>query len=545
MDSISDPLLPSVCVKSSAQVGKTLLLKAIIGYFVDQDPSPILMVQPNIEMGETFSKDRLAPMIRDTPCLRGKIADPKSRDSGNTILHKRFPGGHLTIVGANAPAGLASRPVRVVLFDEVDRYPASAGTEGDPITLGKARTKTFWNRKIVMVSTPGEEETSRIEKAWLASDQRHYHVDCPYCCAAQPLRWANVKWDDGDAQTARYRCDECDNDWSDGERVEALRSGRWIATHPERRDAGFHLNELCSPFRRLSEIVEDFLAAKGAPETLKSWVNTSLGECWQDRGGEKVDAVALRSRVEPYTEPPSAACLVTLYFDVQDDRLEYEFVAWGEGDECWGLDYGRLEGDPGRSELWLRAEDQIARTFRRADGAVLAVATAGIDSGGHYTSQVYAFCKKHRGRVFATKGHGGQGRPMIEVSDAPLKKHGVKLHNIGTDTAKDLLLLSRVKIVEPGPGYCHWPAHYPRDYFDQLTVEKRIVKYHMGRPYHSWVCPKHKRNEALDIRVGHLALIHLMRPNYAALAERLKPEYVAPKPQVRQGRGTRSTGVSI
>jgi phage terminase large subunit GpA-like protein len=523
MDAISDPLIPHVCVKSSAQVGKTLLVKAIIGYFVDQDPSPILVVQPNIEMAETFSKDRLAPMIRDTPCLRGKIADAKSRDSGNTILHKRFPGGHITMVGANAPAGLAMRPVRVVLFDEVDRYPPSAGTEGDSITLGKARTKTFWNRKILEVSTPGDLETSRIEKSWQLSDQREYHVPCQYCTAAHPLRWANVKFADANPETAVYVCEECDNEWSNAERLEAIRHGRWVAKFPERRNAGFHLNELCSPFRSLAEIVSDFLEAKGSRETLKVWVNTSLGECWEDREGEKVDANVLNQRREPYKEPPAGAVYVTLTWDVQDDRLEGEFVAWGEGEESWGLDYVVLEGDPGKPELWNRADDQLARTFRREDGAILTVSAAAIDSGGHYTSKVYEYALKHRGRVFAMKGRGGLGVPLVEVSKSILKKHGIRLHHVGTDTAKELLLLSRIRVVGGGAGCCHWPAHYPSDYFEQLTAEKRKVKYHMGRPVHHWVLPKGKRNEALDLRVYGLALISMMRPNFSALAERTKP----------------------
>lgn len=530
MDAISDPLIPEVVVMSSAQVGKTLLLKAMIGYFVDQDPSTILMLQPTLEMAETFSKDRLAPMVRDMPCLRSKIADPKARDSGNTILHKRFPGGHLTIVGANSAAGLASRPIRVLLCDEVDRYPASAGIEGDPINLARARTKTFWNRKIVLVSTPNDEDTSRINPAFIESDQRRYFVKCPHCDAEQHLQWANVEWLENHPDTAGYRCDECSALWTDAERLQAVKSGEWVAEFPERNVAGFHLNELYSPFRKLSEIVIDFLKSKDSPEMLKTWVNTSLGDVWRDQEGEKVDAEMLAQRPR-FEEMPEGVLVITMQVDVQDDRLEINFDGWGKGEECWGIEPVVLHGDPGGAELWKRLGDQLARTFRREDGAILAVTACAIDSAGHYTKQVYDWAKKHRDKVHAIVGRAGKGRPLIELSKSKIQSHGIRLFIVGTDTAKELLLLSRVKITSPGAGYCHWSHVYSDTYFEQLTSEKRVVKYSMGRPTHAWVLPKGKRNEALDLRVYGLALISLLRPNFDALAERIKPDHF---PQAEQ-----------
>jgi phage terminase large subunit GpA-like protein len=317
MDAIGDPLAEGVVVMSSAQVGKTLIAKAVIGYFIDQDPSPILLIQPTLEMAASFSRDRLAPMLRDTECLRGKVASPKTRDSGNTVLRKTFPGGHLTIVGANSAAGLASRPIRVLICDEVDRYPPSAGTEGDPVNLGRARTKTFWNRREVLMSTPGDADTSRIEPAFLASDQRRFFVHCPHCAHAQALKWSGVTWTNEDPVSARYACHKCGSLWSDGERIESLQTGEWVAEYPDRRIAGFHLNELYSPFRKLSEIVADFLAAKGKAETLRTWVNTSLGETWKaEDEGDKVEAHELADRLEPYTAPPAGVVLITLQIDV-------------------------------------------------------------------------------------------------------------------------------------------------------------------------------------------------------------------------------------
>jgi phage terminase large subunit GpA-like protein len=525
MDAISDPETPEVVGMLSAQVGKTLIAKAAIGFYIDQDPSTILVVQPGLTMAETFSKDRLAPMLRDTPCLKDKVADARSRDSGNTVLHKQFAGGHLTIVGANAAAGLASRPIRVLLLDEVDRYPPSAGTEGDPVRLAVARTKTFWNRKIVQFSTPGDEETSRIAPAFDLSDQRHFYVPCPHCGHSQTLMWAQVKWIDEDPESAGYECESCHVLWNEKDRSAAVRWGKWVATFPKRKRVGFHLNELYSMFRRMSEIVRDFLEAKGRPETLKTFINTSLAEVWRDNDDdkEKVDADVLRARREPYKSAPENVVLVLMQVDVQDDRLEYEFVGWGAGEESWGLEYGSLRGDPGQQDLWDRLTDHLNRKFTRTDGAVLTVAAAYIDSAGHYTKQAYKWAAAHRGRVFPGVGRSGKGRPLIISSKKPMRDYGIKLCIVGVDTAKELFVMSRLKISKAGSGYCHFPTSYPDEFFDQLTSERRVVTYVQGRPTHRWTLKKGTRNEGLDLRAYGLALLDLVRPNFEALTERLKP----------------------
>lgn len=549
LDAISDPGREEVVVASSAQVGKTLIVKAVIGYFVHQDPSPILVVQPTIEMAETFSKDRLAPMLRDTPALRGLIADPKSRDSGNTILHKKFPGGQVTMVGANAPAGLASRPIRVGIFDEVDRYPASAGTEGDSVALGRARTKTFHNRKIFQTSTPGDEATSRIWPAWEASDQRHYIVPCPNCGHRQRLVWSQVRWDDGDASTARYECESCEKPWTDGQRVAALTHGQWVATYPERRVAGFHLNELYSPFRLVSQIVAEFLAAKRSPETLKVWTNTSLGEPWRDAGGDRRQPELLARRREPYDctdgqDVPEGVVWINAGADTQDDRVEIEFVGWGVGEESWGLDHVVIDGDPDTPELWARVADQLDRMFTRADGVRLPVSLMTIDSGGHYTSRVYEFAKRHR-RVRACAGRSGN-RP--EVTRPGKSKDGkLKPWIIGVDGIKATLLQSRLLVETPGPRYCHFPDSYSDSWFEQLCAETAVTKYKHGVPYIVWDAGR-RRNEALDCRVLAMAGLRMERPNLEALAsmyatqaqvlrgEARPQEKAAPRQRIRVGR---------
>src|SRR3990172_8165713 len=278
LDAFSDPLVEEVVVMSSSQVGKTEILNNVVGYYIDQDPCPILIVQPRVEDAETWSKDRLAPMLRDTPCLRGLVKDPKTKDSGNTIRMKEFPGGRIAIGGANSPAGLAARPVRVVLLDEVDRFPASAGTEGDPVRLAIKRSQTFWNRKIGKFSTPTVKGASRVEAEWEESDQRRYHVPCPVCPGLQILRWGQVKWgkdEKGKPSGVHYECEHCQAKIEERDKLRMVRNGRWIAGKPEiKRKAGVHLNELYSPWSSWQAMVERFYEDKKRPETLKTFVNT-------------------------------------------------------------------------------------------------------------------------------------------------------------------------------------------------------------------------------------------------------------------------------
>ena len=284
MDAVADETVREIWVMKSAQVGWTEILNNVIGYHIHQDPAPMLLVQPTLEMAEAWSKDRLAPMVRDTPALAERIADPRSRDSGNTLLHKKFAGGHLTVAGANSPAGLASRPIRIVLFDEVDRYPASAGTEGDPISLGKKRAATFWNRKVLAGSTPTIKGSSRIESGFESGDQRFYHVPCVHCGELQRLVWSQVRWPDGQPELAVYACVACGAELTDADKPKMLRAGQWVASRESRGIASFHISELYSPWSTWADMAVAFVQAKKLPETLQTWINTSLGETFEERG---------------------------------------------------------------------------------------------------------------------------------------------------------------------------------------------------------------------------------------------------------------------
>ncbi len=528
MDAFCDPAVHTVVVMSSAQVGKTEILNNIVGYHIDQDPSPTLILQPTIEMAQTWSKDRLAPMLRDTPALSGKVSDVRSRDGKNTILHKSFDGGHITMAGANSAASLASRPIRIVLCDEVDRYPPSAGTEGDPISLARKRSTTFWNRKIGLFSTPTVKAVSRIEAAFTESDQRRFWVPCPHCGELQVLRWSQVRWDDGKPETAAYLCasDECGVFWTDGERWQAIRRGEWRAEGGFTGVAGFHLSELYSPWVRLADTARAFIEAKGNPERLKTWVNTSLGETWEERG-EEVDLHAMqeRARTEGWRSKvdggddllpaPAGVLVITCGVDVQGDRLEVERVGWGVDDESWSLDHQVIYGDPSGPDVWADLDEYLLTPTRTEDGRQLMVAATAIDSGGHYTDAVYNFVRdKSRRRVWAIKGQAGEGKPVWPKLASKNNKGRIALFNIGVDSAKDIIY-GRLKIETPGPGYCHFPTDRDGAYFEQLTSETVVTRYVKGFPVRSWVPKPNTRQEALDCRVYAFAALRSMSISWA------------------------------
>lgn len=523
MDAFSDPLVSQVVVMSSAQIGKTQILNNVAGYYIDQDPGPLLVIQPTVDMGEAWSKDRFTPMVRDTDCLRGKLGDPKAKISENTILHKRFHGGHLTVVGANSPSSLASRPIRIVLADEVDRYPVSAGTEGDPVSLAYKRTTTFWNRKIGLFSTPTVKGESRIEAAFEGSDKRFFHVPCPHCSEFQTLEWKNVRWPEGEPLAATYSCEFCGAVLDEADKALMVLKGQWRATGESSGVAGFFISELYSPWSTWGQMAASFLAAKNSQETLKTWINTSLGQCWEE-SGEKVDESSLMSRREDYPAAvPDGVLVITAGVDVQADRLEMEIRGWGLGEESWGIDYLTLHGDPNRPEVWQALEDVLGEQFTDTQGRAFPIGATCIDSGGHHTQIVYDFAKKHAGRrVFAIKGVGGPGIPVVSSPKARRsgrERRPVALFSVGVDQVK-AMMLTRLNQTLPGPGTYHFPLHYDEEYFLQLTSERAVRKFRAGMAYIEWQKTR-PRNEALDCNVYAYAAFRLLNPKLDRIAERL------------------------
>jgi len=523
MDAVTDPDIHTIVVKKSSQVGWTEILNNIIGYFIDQDPCPMMIIQPTEQMAEAWSKDRLAPMIRDTACLKDKVGDAKSRDSGNTILHKTFPGGHLTAIGANAPTNLASRPIRIVLADEVDRYPASAGEEGDPILLAKKRTKTFRiNWKLLMGGTPTVEDASRTDDEWKKSDQRRYFVPCPECSEYDYLRWSQIQWQDGQAQNAYYVCAHCGSVIPESHKHWMIQNGEWRATAPYNGVVGFHIWEAYSPWSSWGEIACEFLKVKNNPETLKAFINTTLGEVWGG-AGETVDDEALFGRREEYpAQVPMGALLLTAAVDVQANRLELEVKGWGIGEESWGIEYRILYGDPKEDSVWKALDDVLNQEFEHESGLKMKIWVTFVDSG-YQADRVYAYCKPRQSRrIFAIKGDDGP-RPIL--GPAMKKRTGknqrpVDLFIIGIDQGKTDIY-ARLKKEEPGPGYYHFPVAYSREFFKGLTAEKMLIKYHKGFPRQEWTKKEGAANEPLDINVYNYAALKLINPVWDALAARI------------------------
>lgn len=528
MDAVSDRRVEQVSFMASAQVAKTELLLNVVGYHVDYDPAPILLVQPTQKpMAESFSKERLAPMLRDTPALRGKVADAKARDSGNTILQKVYPGGFIAIAGANSPSSLASRPVRIVLLDEVDRFPESAGAEGDPASLAERRTETFYNRKIIRTSTPTVKGASRIEAAFEEGDRRRFHVPCPHCEKYQVLRWANVVFDSKDPGTdAQYACEGCGALIEHRYKPAMLRRGKWVAEAPFLGHASFHINRLYSPWRSWADVAREFIAASGDPERLKVFVNTSLGETWEAEA-EKVDATPLYRRREPYALAPADVAVITFGVDVQADRFEVEFVGWGAAEESWSLDYVRLYVDPTQPAAWQALGRELRRTFDSEDGRKLSALCGCVDSG-YLADSVYDFSRRVGPRfAVPVKGSSTRGRPIITFPRRPTAKK-VYLTEVGTDSAKDVIY-QRLRMDDFGPGFMHYPMAeaFDEEYFAQLTGEVKVRKFSRGHSYFEWHAAR-PRVEALDCRVYAFAAVRIAQQHYGA---RLEVEREDPDPR--------------
>lgn len=527
MDAISDPRAETVVIMSSAQVGKTEIVNNLVGYHIHQDPAPILVIQPTTEMGEAWSKDRLAPMLRDSPALRGRVSEAKAKTSGNTLRQKKFPGGHLAVVGANSAAGLASRPIRILCCDEVDRYPASAGSEGDPVKLGTKRTATFWNRKVILVSTPTISGVSRIEKAFLESDRRRFWVPCPDCGERQVLKWEHVKWTAGQPATAVYHCVECGVGWPDAARWAAVREGEWRAEAPFAGVAGFHLSELYSPWRRLSETAADFLAAKDRPEELKTWVNTALGETWQEQG-DAPDWQRLYERREPMERGvvPAWATVVTAGVDNQsagEGRLEYAIWAWGAGLRSALIDAGAVLGDPARADAWDELHAVLSAELPRESGGTMTIAKIGVDTGGSVTSVVYGHLRRLRDpRILPLKGEDGwnktamvSGPTLVDATESGRKiKRGLKLWRASVSMLK-AELYRRLWLTHGVDGgrpraWVHLPDWMEAEQVQQLVAEQLVtVKDKRGYTRQEWRTLR-ARNEQIDMAVYARAALHVM-----------------------------------
>lgn len=517
MDAFTQPGISEIVIMASSQVGKTELELNMMGRAIDIDPGPMLFVQPTDGFAEDFSKRRVAPMIRACPALQRKVYEAKSRDAGNTITMKTFPGGSVAFTGANSPTELAGRPVRYVFMDEIDRFPPSAGTEGDPIKLVERRTETFrHNRRIIKTSTPTLKKASKIESAYMTGTQEEWNTECPHCRAYSFIRFDQIKFDiepykdeNGEknyhVRNVRWECPVCRRSSSeyDTKRCPA----KWVSRNPNAIETGirsFRLNAFMSPWSDWTDICISFLRAKDDPELLKVFTNTMLGETWEVRDHSGTPE-KLHERREIYgAEVPNGVLVLTMGIDTQDNRLEYEIVGWDRDEQSWGIQRGVIPGRADTAAVWAEVDELMDHEWQHASGKSLRVMATFVDSGGHFTDEVYAACAKRNlmGRkIWAIKGEGGEGKPGCR----PMKRSGrdksLKFI-LGVDSGKEAILYSTT-VTEPGPHYMHFPNDYEKgydvEYFRGLCSEKLVIHRRAGQNIAAWE-KTYERNEPLDCR---------------------------------------------
>lgn len=528
LDAITDPAVERVSVMKSARVGFTKCINAAIAYHMHHDPCPILVVQPTVEDAEGYSKEEIAPMLRDVEALAGLVSDAGPKTSAQTILHKAFPGGVLSMVGANSGRGFRRVSRRVVIFDEVDGYPPSAGGEGDPIKLGERRAEYYWNRKIIAGSTPLVAGASRIEELFQAGDRRRYYVPCPHCGHMDFLRFSMrasseddartgghvMRWPEGMPEEACFACGQCGCAIEETHKRAMIEAGEWRAEGEFAGHASFHIWAAysLSPNATWAQLAAEFLEAKRRPETLRTFVNTVLGETWKERG-EAPDWELLYQRREPYAigSVPAGVAIVTAGVDVQKDRLVYEVVGWAADKESFSVEAGALWGDTALEATWTQLDELLARAFPGADGSEHRIAMLAVDSG-YNTQVVYAWARQHSmSRVIAVKGIAaaralvGTPSPVDVTVRGRRMQRGYKVWPIGVDLAKAELygwLRLRRGDGDPPPGYCHFPE-YDEGYFQQLTAEHlvTVVNRRTNRAKHEWQVLPNRENHYLDARI--------------------------------------------
>ena len=542
MDAFNDARVRHIVIVSSSQVGKSETINNMLGYIIDQDPGSILFVHPTTIDAKEYSKLRIAPMIRDCPSLKAKVADPKSRDSANTILQKTYPGGILTMCGSTEAHALASKPIRYIFGDERDRWAESAGNEGDPWELATARQITFYNAKSVEVSTPTIKGASAIESAYADGTKERWKTKCPHCGEYNEIGFDNIRFDKEETKVGNditykirnlcYVCPTCGGVSSEAEMKK--QPAKWVAENAEALTAhgtrSFWLSSWISPWASWTSTIILYLKAIGNSKKMQVVYNTRFGLLWEDRGDiEDEDSIIARREDYP-AELPEGVLLLTCGVDTQDDRLEYEVVGHGHFGETWGIAKGYIMGRPDADETWDALDAIIDKHYSFSNGVKLPVSLTFVDEGGHFTQDVRMRCRdRFAKRVFAIKGRGGDGVPYT----SPPKKQKIVVngkaigqtwcYEIGVDSGKQLIN-DNLKVQTPGRRYCHFPRRddYGTAYFNGLLSEHRVYKTGRRNPWQWEKIPGHERNEALDCRNYALAAAKALSPDYDAIERKIK-----------------------
>lgn len=542
LDSFTDPLIEHIVVVAASQVGKSETINNMVGYCIDQDPGPILLIQPTIDDVKRYSEMRIAPMIRETRCLKRKVADPKSRDAANTKRQKSFPGGVLVMTGSNVAHDLSSMPIRYVFGDERDRWATSAGSEGDPWELAVARTRTFYNKKMVEVSTPTVKGASAIENSYNLGTMERWKTQCPHCGEYVELTFDNIRFEydaaeNGDKKIFHiseifYVCPECGG--ISDEHTMKSQPAKWVATVPEARKhhktRSFWLTAWVSPWATWESIILQFLQAGTDSAKLQVVYNTQFGELWEERGdmASEDDVMARREVYE--AEVPDGVLLLTCGVDTQDDRLEYEVVGHRRFGETWGIKKGVILGRPDTEEVWERLDEVLSHKYKFKSGVSLQISLTFIDEGGHFTQEVRQHClARQYDHVFAIKG---ANRPDIPYTAPPKKQKivvngkvigQVWVYEIGVNAGKQKIV-DNLRVQSPGANYCHFPLRddYGKQFFKQLMSEHLAYVPKLKHPWQWQKIPGHERNEAFDIRNYNLAACEILSPDWDAIEQKLR-----------------------
>jgi phage terminase large subunit GpA-like protein len=549
----------------ATQLGKTEVLYNSVMQRIHTDPQDMMMVQPTLQDAQDHSGQRFLPTIQQTPIMAGLVAIHRSRDESSSWRARTIQGGFgIFFAGANSASSLASKPLGFAVADEVDKWPADVDNQGPPLALLEERMSNFSRRKLIIASTPTIKDASVIEAEYLASDRRRYHVPCPHCGERQVLVWGGseaygLKWlktESGAArpETAVYICRHCGAAIPEHHKTDMLRDGLWIAEAPgagRGKRAGFWLNKLYSPlgWRSWASLVEKFEAANLAKKTglsgpLKEFINSSLAETWQEQG-TGADSEVLRRRAEdfPLGVVPLRALMVTMGVDTQPDRLEARVYAYGRGEESWLIERHVIYGDPNLDEgtpgsPWTRLTEIRRTPLRHAGGAQVLIEATCIDTGGHNTHAVYSYCRNHgHAHVLAIKGASTYGRPvlgkpsMLDVNwRGKTIPRGVKVWQIGTDTAKHLLY-GRMRLTQAGAGFVHVPkALAETDEFEQMTAAKLMPVVVQGKHSMRWLTPQGKREEGGDGMVyAYAAACYLGIQSYREASWSRREQKIVPR----------------
>jgi len=538
MDCITEEAIEEVTVMKSVRTGGTqAVIDNAIGYFIHQDPGPILVVHPGKSEARDWSKDHFDNMVRDTPALSSRVSSEKIKDRRNEILRKQFPGGVMYVIGSNSAAGFRQKTIQRAFLDDIDAYDFSAGEEGDQIQLARNRTLSYtdFQRKIVKVSSPTIRGISKIEREYFKSDQRHYYVPCTRCAHFQTLIFSNdsqfaelassfLRFDSENLSWVYYECENCHAKLDESHKLRMIRGGRWKKLKPEvTHHAGFHLSELISPFSNWLEIVKSFLAAKRNREELRVCVNQRFGETFVESKSYEIDEDSLLARREKYVNVPEGVLVLTAGVDVQPDRLEAIIYGWGVNHECWFIDRRIIIGSPERNTTWDELDEYLSNEWTHESGLILRPWAANglncvcVDSG-FSAENVYRYVKRRQmKRYFAVKGDEGFKKPFI-IDTKYDKKYRARFAVVAVDAIKTRIMDMLSADTKPGFGYIHYPERCNEEFFNQLTSEKRVIrKATSGHPKLVWELKDGFRNEVLDCTVYNFAAVALLNPSFEKL----------------------------